>query len=105
MTTEITNAHKEIPGNPSTAKSSRVLLNDRSNGKPLRLLSEEDWRFWIYNGYVIIKNAVNPKTYAVPTSGIGLNNLDNRYKLITKRNIIIENNFKTFSVKLPILKF
>jgi sensor histidine kinase YesM len=59
----------------------------------------------ISSNYVIIKNAVNPKTYAVPTSGIGLNNLDNRYKLITKRNIIIENNFKTFSVKLPILKF
>jgi len=34
-----------------------------------------------------------------------LNNLDNRYKLITKRNIIIENNFKFFTVKLPILKF
>ena len=22
-------------------------LNDRSNGKPLRVLSEEDWKFWI----------------------------------------------------------
>jgi sensor histidine kinase YesM len=59
----------------------------------------------VSSNYVIVKNHVNPKTYAVPTSGIGLNNLDNRYKLITKRNIIIENNFKIFSVKLPILKF
>jgi sensor histidine kinase YesM len=59
----------------------------------------------ISSNYVIVKNAINSKNYAVPTSGIGLSNLDNRYKLITKRNIIIENNFKIFSVKLPILKF
>ncbi len=52
------NAHKEIPGNPSTAKSSQLKLNDRSNGNPLRVLSEDDWNFWIENGYVVIKNAV-----------------------------------------------
>ena len=52
------NAHKDIPGNPSTAKSSKVKLNDRSNGKALNLLSEEDWQFWITNGYIVIKNAV-----------------------------------------------
>jgi len=53
------NAHKDIPGNPSTAKSSVEKLNDRSNGQPLRVLSEEDFNFWKYNGYVIIKNAVS----------------------------------------------
>ncbi len=52
------NAHKDIPGNPSTAKSSKVKLNDRSNGKPLNVLSEDDWNFWITNGYVVIKNVV-----------------------------------------------
>lgn len=50
--------HKDIPGNPSTASSSAVQLNDRSNGRPLRVLSEEDWKFWIHNGYVVIKRAV-----------------------------------------------
>ena len=58
MKVETMNAHKEIPGNPSTAKSSAQKLNDRSNGKPLRVLSEDDWRFWITNGYVVVKNAV-----------------------------------------------
>ncbi|MCO5935151.1 phytanoyl-CoA dioxygenase family protein [Mucilaginibacter sp. RB4R14] len=51
-------AHKVIPGNPSTATSSQIKLNDRSNGKPLQVLSEADWQFWMDNGYVIIKNAV-----------------------------------------------
>ncbi|NVM63889.1 phytanoyl-CoA dioxygenase family protein [Mucilaginibacter sp. P25] len=52
------NAHKEIPGNPSTAKSSQIRLNERKNNEPLKVLSEADWQFWIENGYVIIKNAV-----------------------------------------------
>lgn len=52
------NAHKDIPGNPSTATSSKIALNDRSSGKPLRVLSEEDWQFWQHNGYIVIKQAV-----------------------------------------------
>ncbi len=57
--TEMANkAHKEIPGNPSTATSSKIKLNDRSNGKPLRVLSEADWAFWQHHGYIVIKNAV-----------------------------------------------
>lgn len=65
--TMMPNAHKDIPGNPSTAKSSASKLNDRSNGKPLRVLSEEDWNFWITNGYIVIKNAV-PKEQAQATA-------------------------------------
>ncbi len=53
------NAHTDIPGNPSTAKSSSYKLNDRSNGEPLRVLSEEDWDFWIHNGYIVIKQAIS----------------------------------------------
>lgn len=59
----------------------------------------------VSSNYAIVKNIINLRTYAAPSSRIGLGNLDNRYKLITKRNIIIENNFKTFTVKLPIIKF
>ena len=59
--------HKEIPGNPSTATSSKKKLNDRSNGEPLKVLSEEDWKFWIENGYIVIKNAV-PREQALKTA-------------------------------------
>jgi hypothetical protein len=58
MATMAPAGHKEIPGNPSVAKTSTAKLNDRSNGKPLRVLSEADWKFWIENGYIVIKNAV-----------------------------------------------
>jgi hypothetical protein len=33
-------------------------LNERLNNEPLRVLSEEDWKFWKENGYVIIRNAI-----------------------------------------------
>jgi hypothetical protein len=61
------NAHKDIPGNPSVAKTSVHKLNDRSNGKPLRVLSEADWQFWLENGYIVVKNAV-PKEQAKATA-------------------------------------
>ena len=35
------------------------MLSDRSNGMPLRVLSEADWTFWKENGYVVVKNAVS----------------------------------------------
>ncbi|MDG1571648.1 phytanoyl-CoA dioxygenase family protein [Robiginitalea sp. M366] len=60
-------AHQEIPGNPSTATSSTRKLNDRSNGAPLRVLTEADWDFWITNGYIVIKGAV-PKSQARATA-------------------------------------
>lgn len=59
--------HEDIPGNPSTATSSKQKLNDRSSGKPLKVLSEDDWKFWIENGYVVVKNAV-PKEQAQKTA-------------------------------------
>lgn len=52
-------AHKDIPGNPSTAKSSLVKLRTKANAESLRVLSIEDWRFWLENGYVVVKGAVS----------------------------------------------
>jgi len=60
-------AHKDIPGNPSTAKSSLQQLNDRSNGRPLRVLSEGDWQRWKQDGYIVVKQAV-PREQALATA-------------------------------------
>ncbi len=60
--------HTDKPGNPSTATSSQIKLRTSLNeGGPLRVLSEDDWKFWIENGYVIIKNAV-PREQALRTA-------------------------------------
>ena len=53
------NKHKEIPGNPSTAKSSIQKLRSSATSDTLRVLTIDQWNFWIENGYVVIKNAVS----------------------------------------------
>lgn len=52
------NAHKDIPGNPSTAKSSNVKLRTEATTSTLKILSIEEWEFWQKEGYVVIKNVV-----------------------------------------------
>ena len=59
--------HADIPGNPSTATSSKKKLRQDLSGSPLRVLSEEDWKFWLENGYVVIKQAV-PREQALATA-------------------------------------
>ncbi len=61
------NEHQEIPGNPSTAKSSTLSLNTRTNQTPLRVLTETEWQFWMEKGYIVIKNAI-PKEQAMATA-------------------------------------
>jgi ectoine hydroxylase-related dioxygenase (phytanoyl-CoA dioxygenase family) len=61
------NAHYNIPGNPSTAKSSALKLRKNATAESLKVLSLEDWKFWKDNGYIVIKNAV-PREQAEATA-------------------------------------
>ncbi|MEX0275058.1 MAG: phytanoyl-CoA dioxygenase family protein [Flavobacteriaceae bacterium] len=61
------NQHKDIPGNPSTAKSSKAQLRKEATADSLRVLSMEDWNFWKENGYIVIKNAI-PREQAQATA-------------------------------------
>ncbi len=61
------NAHKDIPGNPSTAKSSKRMLRQEASPDSLRVLSPEQWAFWKHQGYVVIKSAV-PREQAEATA-------------------------------------
>ncbi|WP_420461169.1 phytanoyl-CoA dioxygenase family protein [Neolewinella sp.] len=53
------NQHQDIPGNPSTAKSSTVKLRQTASPDTLRVLAMEQWDFWRENGYVVVKQAVS----------------------------------------------
>jgi len=103
MIIEITDLSSEdylIPPISMQALVENAIKHNEFNDKTPLVISVS-----VSSNYAIVKNIINLRNYAAPTSRIGLGNLDNRYKLITKRNIIIENNFKTFTVKLPIIKF
>jgi hypothetical protein len=61
-------AHADIPGNPSTATSSKIMLRTSiEEGPALRVLSQDDWHQWRENGYIVIKNAV-PKEQVKATA-------------------------------------
>ena len=61
------NEHKDIHGNPSTAKSSIQKLRSSASADTLRVLTIDQWNFWMENGYVVIKNAVS-KEQAMKTA-------------------------------------
>ena len=53
---------------------------------------------------LLINNETRKKTLRKPGSKIGLQNLAERYKLITGKEIIIQDANNTFTVLLPLLK-
>lgn len=63
----VKNNHLDIPGNPSTAKSSNVQLRKSATAASLRVLTLEQWFFWQENGYVVIKQAI-PREQAAATA-------------------------------------
>src|SRR5690554_2218505 len=49
---------KHSPENPSPVTNGPGHWIDQTDMQPLRLLDQENWKCWIDNGYVIIKEAV-----------------------------------------------
>jgi LytS/YehU family sensor histidine kinase len=58
----------------------------------------------IRDGYLIVRNPVRPRTGETITStGIGLTNIKNRYQLLTKIPVQIEEDVELFTVKIPLI--
>lgn len=55
-------------------------------------------------GELVVCNRIRRKNLRKPSSRIGLQNLKERYKLTTGRELIIEDSIEEFKVRLPILK-
>jgi two-component system LytT family sensor kinase len=53
---------------------------------------------------LLVENNVNPKTPVEPGSGMGLRNLSDRYLLLTKEGITVNNNSDFFQVYLKLIR-
>lgn len=71
--------------------------NEFSERKPLVITLD------IQNDKVVITNRVRKKKIKKQSSHIGLQNLNERYKLITEKEIVIEDTSDMFRVTLPLL--
>ena len=61
-------------------------------------------RIYTEEGYLVIANEKRPMLEPNPGTGVGLSNLNSRYKLLTEREIEIIDNEKEFVVRLPLEK-
>jgi sensor histidine kinase YesM len=71
--------------------------NEFSDDSPLTVTVE------INKEELVVRNAIHSKDLRKPSSKIGLQNLDERYKLIVKKSITINNTSSEFIVHLPLL--
>jgi sensor histidine kinase YesM len=55
------------------------------------------------NKYLVVANNYKPKKQTEISTGLGLNNITERYKLLTDNNVVIEID-NNFTVKIPLLK-
>lgn len=93
----------EIPEAKVVPLSLQLLLencikhNTASSSKPLHI------RIFVENGNLVIENNLQKKETLNNRKGVGLQNIVNRYAILTKRVVTIEETSEHFRVQLPIL--
>lgn len=70
-----------------------------SKEAPLRIEIKD-----ISNDCLAVVNNINKKMQPERRSGLGLQNIQKRYELLLRKKIIIENDEKLFTVKIPLIK-
>jgi two-component system LytT family sensor kinase len=90
-------ALKIVPLSLQLLLENAVKHNVVSSSKPLTINIYEE------GNYLIIENNINPKEAIGKSTKVGLQNIADRYGLITDKGVKIENNNKTFKVSLPLL--
>lgn len=66
--------------------------------KPLRI------ELFTNNGHVVVSNNLQKKNQRLESTGIGLNNIKNRYRLLSDQNVIITENENNFTVAIPLIE-
>jgi sensor histidine kinase YesM len=96
-TTGINPEAKVVPLSLQLLLENTVKHNVVSEQRPLHI------RITIEGDYLAVQNDYQKKEVLQDRQGVGLQNIINRYGIITNRKVLIEQNEKTFTVKIPIL--
>ncbi|HAO45534.1 MAG TPA: hypothetical protein DCQ97_01315 [Chitinophagaceae bacterium] len=54
-------------------------------------------------GQIVMSNNINPKFEKEESEGVGLKNIKNRYKILTPKEVVIEETRTEFVIRLPLL--
>lgn len=88
---------KVVPLSLQLMLENTIKHNVVSEQKPLHI------KIYIENNYLIVENNLQKKEVLQDRRGVGLQNIVNRYGLISARKMLIEENENYFKVKIPIL--
>jgi sensor histidine kinase YesM len=59
---------------------------------------------YVEDSYLVVENSIHTKSEKDPSTGIGLNNIVNRFKFLTDRKVLISEDDGKFKVSLPLMK-
>ena len=59
---------------------------------------------FIENNRLVIRNNINPKLSREAGTGMGLQNIINRYNILSSDPVLVNNDAQYFTVSLPVLK-
>ncbi|MBP7470598.1 MAG: histidine kinase [Flavobacterium sp.] len=88
---------KVVPLSLQLLLENTVKHNVVSEQRPLNI------RIFMDGDYLAIQNDFQKKEVLQERKGVGLQNIINRYGIITNRKVLIEQNEQTFTVKIPVL--
>ncbi len=100
----------DIPGNLKNSKIPPLTLqllienalkhNVVSRDRPLTISIECK----LPEGYIFVKNNLQLKKEVLSSTGIGIETIVNRYRILTQKNIIIDKTEQSFIIGIPIIK-
>lgn len=96
-TTAISIEAKVVPLSLQLLLENTVKHNVVSEQRPLHI------RIYVEGDYLAVQNDYQKKEVLQERQGVGLQNIVNRYGIITNRKVLIAQNEQTFTVKIPIL--
>ena len=88
---------KVVPLSLQLLLENNIKHNEVSEQKPLHI------KIYIENNYLIVENNLQKKEVLQDRKGVGLQNIVNRYGLISERKVLVEQTETAFKVKIPIL--
>ncbi|WP_412985946.1 2TM domain-containing protein [Pontimicrobium sp. IMCC45349] len=88
---------KVVPLSLQLLLENAVKHNMVTSSKPLHIKIVES------NGELIVENNLQPKQIVKKSSGVGLDNIRQRYNLLTERKVKINQEAKRFAVAIPML--
>jgi len=88
---------KVVPLSLQLLLENAVKHNMVTSSKPLHIKIYED------GNHLVVMNNLQPKQIVKKGSGVGLENIKQRYKLLTERNVYINQRERDFAVAIPML--